>query len=402
MIGSIPPFFRQSSSFLRNLLIGFWIGGATLSSIALVTIDLVERHREVVYDADHLRDVISATLTAPIDTKERQIILRAYISTPREEELDGLNHALVINEQGKIVYSSIPNWIGMSIADPILSRRETNDPDFQALAACFRRSEEDCINFKSSDFQVRLGSFTVIRPLRIPSRDMGISSERLLVVANYDPGVVLADFSQDVMIVLLVCFGYHGLLTLFLSYLLFARMLPKLVETSRTDSLTQLINRGQFMEQAKDLLAEAEERSGDIVFAILDVDYFKRINDTFGHACGDAALAHVAEIFRTVIRPDDLVCRFGGEEFALLLNGSRQTAGRALERMRLQVEMSRLTFAGHQIKLTASFGAACTKDCGYNIDYLYNMADKALYMAKSSGRNRLEWSDGRAVSRLAR
>ena len=70
--------------------------------------------------------------------------------------------------------------------------------------------------------------------------------------------------------------------------------------------------------------------------------------------------------------------------------------------MRLQLEMSRLTFAGHQLKLTASFGAAATADCGYNIDYLYTTADKALYIAKQTGRNRLEWSDGRVLSRLAR
>jgi len=110
----------------------------------------------------------------------------------------------------------------------------------------------------------------------------------------------------------------------------------------------------------------------------------------------------VAEIFCTVTRPVDLLCRFGGEEFALLLEGSRQSAGRALERMRLQLEMSRLSFGGHQLKLTASFGAAATAECGYNLDYLYNTADKALYVAKQSGRNRLEWSDGRILSRLAR
>ena len=103
-----------------------------------------------------------------------------------------------------------------------------------------------------------------------------------------------------------------------------------------------------------------------------------------------------------VIRPDDLVCRFGGEEFALLFNGSRESVGRALDRLRLQLEMTRLNFAGHQLKLSASIGAVATADCGFNIDYLYNMADKALYVAKQSGRNRLEWNDGLILSRLGR
>jgi diguanylate cyclase (GGDEF)-like protein len=156
------------------------------------------------------------------------------------------------------------------------------------------------------------------------------------------------------------------------------------------------------MDQAKDLLAEAEDRGGEMIFAILDIDHFKRINDTYGHSCGDAALAHVAEVFRMVTRPDDLVCRFGGEEFALLFNGQRESVGRALDRLRLQLEMTQLSYAGHQLKLNASIGAVSTADCGYNIDYLYNMADKALYVAKRSGRNRLEWNDGRVFSRLGR
>jgi diguanylate cyclase (GGDEF)-like protein len=74
----------------------------------------------------------------------------------------------------------------------------------------------------------------------------------------------------------------------------------------------------------------------------------------------------------------------------------------ALERLRLQLEMSRFQVGGHALKLTASIGAVATTDCGYNIDYLYTTADKALYVAKQSGRNRLEWSDGRLLSRLLR
>ena len=398
----LPKPIQQSSRFLRNLLIAFWLGGAALSSLLIGAVDLVERHREVLYDAEHVRDVVSAALVAPIEPAKRQMILQAYITSPREDELDGMNLLLVINGSGRVVYSSRPSWIGLSITDSLINRSETSDPEFERLVACFRSGSTACMSYSSSDFQVRLGSFTVIRPVQRPSRDIGLSREKLLVVANYDPGVVLIDYSQDLVFAAIGSLLYMGLLTLILTYLLYARLLPQLTESSHTDGLTQLINRNLFMEQATELLAEAEERQGEMVFAILDIDHFKRINDTFGHACGDAALAHVSEIFRTVTRPDDLVCRFGGEEFALLINGSRQTAGRALDRMRLQLEMSRLTFAGHQIKLTASFGAAATAECGYNIDYLYNTADKALYAAKQAGRNRLEWSDGRILSRLAR
>lgn len=392
----------QSNRFLRNLLVGFWLGSAALCTVLLGTIDLVERHREVLNDAEHVRDIVSASLTTPMETAKRQMMLQTYINTPREDVLDGMNLLLVLNDSGRVIYSSQPSWLGLSVTDPLLNLSQTSDPDFQGLSACFGRAEPDCMTYSTSALQLRLGSFTVVRPVERPSPDIGISREKLLVVANYDPGVVLIDYSHDLVILLLSSLATMGALTLVLAYLLSSWLLPQLTETSHTDGLTQLINRNLFMEQAKELLAEAEERQAEMVFAILDIDHFKRINDTYGHACGDAALAHVSAIFRTVTRPDDLLCRFGGEEFALLLNGSRQAAGRALDRMRLQLEMSRLTFAGHQLKLTASFGAAATADCGYNIDYLYNTADKALYIAKQTGRNRLEWSDGRILSRLAR
>jgi diguanylate cyclase (GGDEF)-like protein len=398
----LPRSLGQSRRLLRHLLIAFWLGSSALASGLLVGIDLVERHREVIDDAEHVRDVVIASVAVPMPTKARQDMLRAFNSIPQEDEIHGMNLALVVGQAGKIVYSSRQAWLGLSVTDPLLSRSETNDPDFQGLVRCFQQSEPDCLSYTSSDFQLRLGSFTVIRPVQRPSPGLGLGREQLLVVANYDPGVVMADFSQDLIIVLISSLLFMGLLTLLLGYLLFSRLLPQIAETSHTDELTQLVNRSLFMERAKVLLADAEERHAEMVFAILDIDHFKRINDTYGHSCGDAALAHVAEIFRTVTRPDDLICRFGGEEFALLLDGSRQTAGRALDRMRLQLEMSRLGYGGHNLKITASFGAAATAECGYNIDYLYNTADKALYVAKQTGRNRLEWSDGRILSRLAR
>ena len=401
-MAELPVSIRESTRVLRALLLGYWLGASALLTILFGAVDLVERHREVLHDADHMRDLVAASLFPPMRSDERQMLLETYSNSPREDKLDGMNFLLVVNDAGKIVYSSRRAWRGLPITDPLLARVETSDPDFDAVVHCFLRNPGQCMDLSSTNLRLRTGSFTVVRSVARPGRDLGLERQELLVVINYDPGVVLAEFGQDIALGFLFSLIISGLLTLLVWCLLIYRLLPQFAEAAHTDSLTRLINRGLFMDQAKDLLAEAEDRGGEMIFAILDIDHFKRINDTYGHSCGDAALAHVAEVFRMVTRPDDLVCRFGGEEFALLFNGQRESVGRALDRLRLQLEMTQLSYAGHQLKLNASIGAVSTADCGYNIDYLYNMADKALYVAKRSGRNRLEWNDGRVFSRLGR
>lgn len=399
------PFLSSSIAksilHLKGLVVAYWFFSSLLLTGFLASIDLVERHREVLNDAEHIRDFVMATFATPMAAATRQSLIYTYARSPRVDEIDGLNMLLIVDSMGKIQYSSLLAARGLSIADPQLQRTETNDPDFMAIVRCFKLDEKNCVQNESSSFFFRTGSFTVARPIEIPSSDIGLPSKRLLIVLNYDPGVVLVDFAQDLLLIAFASFFFSGLLSFALWVLLYRRLLPQLSEESNIDGLTQLKNRSLFMEQAKEYLAEAEPRSGDFIFAVIDIDHFKNINDTYGHASGDAALAHVADIFRAVTRPDDLVCRFGGEEFALLLSTNRENGSRALERLRLQLEMSRMSVGGQMLKITASIGAAYTGQCGYNIDYLYSIADKSLYAAKQGGRNRLEWGDGRVKSRLS-
>ena len=395
-----PNSIKRSREFVRRLLLSYFLGSTALIGLTLAAIDLVERHRELIHEGEQATHVVASSMVTPMPDQVRQSLLKAYVMTSHDNRLDGMNLLLVLNRFGRIAYSSRPELQGLHIGDPLISQLDGKDQDFHMVVNCFRRQDSDCINLRSADLRLRTRSFTVVRSVQKPSTDLGIPREPFLVLANFNNGVVMADFLQDLIPLSLVSLLLASLLTGALWLALLFQLLPRLHKAAQTDGLTQLINRASFMETAMNLLADGEERHEELVFAILDIDHFKRINDTYGHDCGDMALASFATVLSTVLRPDDLVCRFGGEEFALLLSSNKESGRKALERLRLQLEMSRVAYNGHQLAITASIGAASTADCGYNVDYLYTSADKALYAAKSGGRNRVEFSDAESLSRL--
>jgi diguanylate cyclase (GGDEF)-like protein len=400
-MSQLSGFMRVTSPFLRRFLLTYWMGITVLIGASLGGLDLVERHREVITEGEQISQVVSAALRTSMSTLERQKLVEAYGLTRNENRLDMVNVVLVVDQSGQIAYTSRPTWRGLDITDPLVAQAETNDRDFRMVLECFRLNQSDCMRLRSNDLQMHLGSFTVVRPVQMPSMDLGLHRQAFLVMVNFDTGVVLADFSQDFLLLGMMALLISSLLTLFLWVMTATRLLPQLSDAAQTDGLTRLMNRTSFMEHVLEVLAEAEERDAELIFAILDLDHFKRINDTYGHGCGDAALVSVASVLQVVTRPDDLVCRFGGEEFALLMEVSKQDGRKALERLRLQLQMNSLRHEGQVVPISASIGAASTSDCGYNLDYLYTASDKALYLAKAGGRDRVEWSDGsRSISRL--
>jgi len=156
---------------------------------------------------------------------------------------------------------------------------------------------------------------------------------------------------------------------------------------ARKDVLTGLNNRRAFYEQAE-VLANHSERYNDTFTAIfIDLDYFKKINDTFGHAAGDAALVQVADILKKRSRESDFIARIGGEEFAILMHSSSIKDGESLaEDLRRTIEASAISYDGQNLSITASFGIA---QFDSDIDSLFSRADDALYQAKEAGRNRI-------------
>lgn len=168
-----------------------------------------------------------------------------------------------------------------------------------------------------------------------------------------------------------------------------------LAEQATTDPLTRLKNRRAFFENGAKHLAVVRRYGTDFSIIVADLDYFKRINDGFGHQAGDEALIAVARILLQMTRAEDTVARVGGEEFALLLPDTNRLGAAVLaERIRSAVEGERFRFAEQVVQLTLSIGVASyAAERADTVDQLLNIADQRLYLAKRHGRNRICVSD---------
>jgi diguanylate cyclase (GGDEF)-like protein len=155
---------------------------------------------------------------------------------------------------------------------------------------------------------------------------------------------------------------------------------------SHTDALTGLNNRRAFFDKAQ-LLFDLSKRNQQAISALmLDIDYFKKINDSYGHAVGDVALSGLARLLKCNLRETDLLCRFGGEEFVALLPNTNVKQAEDIANL-LKNEMMNTTVVVTQdgvLTLTASFGVS---DVGDTLEDLLSHADKAMYRAKNGGRN---------------
>ena len=169
-------------------------------------------------------------------------------------------------------------------------------------------------------------------------------------------------------------------------------MMQELALMASTDPLTHLYNRRYFSKMVQQMLAIAKRQKETPSLVMLDIDYFKHINDTYGHKVGDEVIVHLADTVTNHLRESDFACRFGGEEFIVLLpNTSTDDARYAAEKLRQAVEKSVITLeSGAEIRYTISLGVASVDlETEPTIEPALKRADDALYAAKESGRNRV-------------
>ena len=154
------------------------------------------------------------------------------------------------------------------------------------------------------------------------------------------------------------------------------------------DALTQILNRHGFNQQFKKIKKHSIAHQLPLCVALLDIDFFKKINDHYGHDCGDEVLKAIAQILRLNLRQQDFIARFGGEEFIIILSNTKTiTAKKIIERCRTAIENHELLYNDQIIKFTASFGLCSSAQQGYQQQTLLLAADQMLYQAKSFGRN---------------
>jgi diguanylate cyclase (GGDEF)-like protein len=219
---------------------------------------------------------------------------------------------------------------------------------------------------------------------------------------EFNTEALKADFAQvDLGILVTVVVAVNPVLAVFaVPTVLLARrfmMHAQLLAKTRIDAKTGLLNAATWESEAIAEISRAGRTRSPLSVALIDIDHFKAVNDTYGHLVGDKALRALSDALREQLRGYDLIGRFGGEEFVVLLPQTGEADALMIaERLRLDiaamsipVDVEEDTRSGHRIRLTVSIGVAALGDAGTELADLLTAADAALYHAKQTGRNRI-------------
>lgn len=273
-----------------------------------------------------------------------------------------------------------------AIASKVLSQRYLESKQYK-LAHDYLKSHQHYSNLILDDTKAKANAYQMAKfKHQEQAREIALlNQERQLVETQKE--LDRSDRTNNVMIMTMLA-GSVIFLSLFLLYS--HRQKVRYRRLALTDRLTSVYNRGAGQDFAENEFVQVSMRKADYAVIVFDLDLFKNINDSFGHATGDWTLKHVVSVIRPLIRDSDIFTRMGGEEFALFLPySSEQTALKIAERCKLAVAAIDTKYSGHVFNISASFGVSCSTSEDLSLDPLLKRADIALYASKHSGRNRV-------------
>lgn len=365
------------------------LGSTLLASVSGVlvfqaTLKEAEKHASTLE-----RDLAgSVTSFQPVYEVQRQLQLAA---SSRE-----LRSALLLDRSGHVLAASDNALVGRNI-------RQLGEADGlgdlpQHLSACFTSRAAGFCHWDQGTSLVDgplplIGGDHMIRVLPTPLALEGLPAfgKQGLLVIEMDLQPLVGQAAQLIGVVFVA-----GLLPLFLTagalvLVVRRQLLPELISLAQTDSLSGVMNRGAFLEAAGQRLSMPGVGEQRLVVALIDIDHFKTINDSYGHAAGDEVIRRMADFLNAAVRRSDLVGRLGGDEFALVVAASAAQAYDLLERLRARVAAQRWVLAdGREAQLTLSIGMVEVGSEGrQQLTELLQAADAALYVAKDLGRNQV-------------
>jgi diguanylate cyclase (GGDEF)-like protein len=375
----------------RLLLLSLAAAALGSASLALVTAVLVLglTSTQVEQSAERAEREFISSLTSfqPIYEVQRKMQLEAASGE--------LQLALVVDQRGQVIAASNQALVGESLQSLAGSAKPTSP--LHHLAFCGpQQLGLACLDRQASHFHGPLpwvGGEHLVRftPVPLALAGGGALAQRGTLITDFD----LQPLLQQAVLLGLQVFAL-GLVPLSLTCVCLMlvvrqRLFPELLSLAQTDALSGVLNRRAFFEAVSLRLEQAAATDQPEVVALIDVDHFKQINDTHGHAAGDEVIQAIAGLLEHGVRRSDLVGRLGGDEFALLLATTAPQAHELLERLRNRVAAQPIVLAdGLRVSITLSIGMAARGGrAGNRLQELLAAADASLYVAKDQGRNRV-------------
>ncbi|MFM7653091.1 MAG: diguanylate cyclase, partial [Vulcanococcus sp.] len=365
----------------QNLWLEAVLAATTASALMAVVAGVVvlnQSARQLRHEADEAQRQLSASLTsyAPLYTLQRQV----------QEAASGqmVESAVVVDQRGVVLAASNSALVGLPLShvlqlptQRLLRQLFDECPSASSLLSCLSRDE---LVFHGSLPWIGGEAVLAMHPYPLALEGLGRYGDRATLITVSNGRFAAREALSFILTVFLA-----GLLPLMagcvgLMLRLRQRLIPELLRLAQVDALSGVYNRRAFMETAEELLRRSEQAQLRMALALIDVDHFKQVNDTYGHDAGDQVIRLVSELLRSSLRSVDLVGRHGGDEFMILVQLPADQATAMLERILAQVRSTDMQISSDApVMVTLSIGVAASDGPSrYQLAQLMTAADAAL------------------------